>query len=206
MKLNVLNFENNTTSTQSVNENIFGVEVRRDVLYRAVRWQLAKKRLGNHATKGRSDVHGTTKKPFRQKGTGNARQGSLKGPHQRGGGVVFGPVVRSHAHKLTKKFRRLALRCALSLKCKEENLYIAENLNLTSYKTKDLLKSLASHELNKSTLFIVDGDTEKFSKGISNIAGVDTLSVCGANVYDILKKRNLVITESALKALEERLS
>jgi large subunit ribosomal protein L4 len=144
-----------------LDQSIFGLEPRRDILQRVVRWQLAKRRSGNHKAKTRSEVSGTTKKPFRQKGNGTARQGTLRGPHQRGGGVAFGPVVRSHEHKLPRKVRKMGLKCALSAKLMEGKLVIIDGCDLDSPKTKDLAAVLEEHGL-ESALFI-DGEEKNLN-------------------------------------------
>ena len=161
------------------------------------------RQCGNHQTKGRSDVALTPAKPFKQKGSGNARQGSRKGTQFRKGGIVFGPVVRDHSHDLTKKFRKLGLKTALSAKAKEGNLVVIDEAKLSSTKTKDLLAKLNVCGLN-NCLFI-DGRDVNFALVSPNIAGVDVLPTIGANVYDILKKEKLVLTKDAVACLEERL-
>ena len=136
MKQDILSLENKNVGTIELSESIFGLEVRADILQRVVRWQLARMQAGTHKTKGRSEVALTPAKPFKQKGSGNARQGSRKGTQFRKGGIVFGPVVRDHSHDLTKKFRKLGLKTALSAKAKEGNLVIVDEAKLASPKTK----------------------------------------------------------------------
>jgi large subunit ribosomal protein L4 len=186
-------------------KDIFGRPVRRDILARCVNWQLAKRRSGNHKTKEIGDISGTTKKPYSQKGTGNARQGSLRSPQFRGGATIFGPVVRSHAHDLTKKVRKLALKTALSSKVKDGKLIIWNGTTGASGKTKELTAKLKSLGL-KSVLFI-DGPAvdEKFALAARNIPNVDVLPQQGANVYDILRRDTLVLTKAAVEHLVERL-
>lgn len=206
MKQDILNLENKNVGTIELNESIFGLEVRADILQRVVTWQLAKLQSGNHATKGRSDVALTAAKPFRQKGSGNARQGSRKGAQFRKGGVVFGPVVRDHSFDLTKKFRRLGLKTALSAKAKEGNLIIIDEAKLSDPKTKDLKSKLAACGLT-NCLFIDGKEVDvNFALASRNIAGVDVLPSIGANVYDILRKDKLVLTKDAVSCLEERLN
>jgi large subunit ribosomal protein L4 len=182
------------------------LEVRPDILHRVVVWQLAKRQQGTHLTKGRSDVALTPAKPFKQKGSGNARQGSRKGTQFRKGGVVFGPVVRSYEHDLTKKFRKLGLKVALSAKAKEGSLVIVDEAKLSAPKTKDLLGKLNVLGL-KNCLFI-DGKAvdENFALASRNIEGIDILPAIGANVYDILRKDKLVLTKEAVDCLKERLT
>lgn len=205
MQLNVVNLANETVDTVDLDDGIFAVEVRRDILARAVNWQLAKRRAGTHKAKGRSEVSGTSKKPFRQKGTGRARQGSLKGPHQRGGGVVFGPVVRSHAHDLPKKVRRLALKSALSAKAASGDLIVLDKAELAEPKTR-ILAEYASRFGWRSVL-VIDGETvnEGFKRAARNIVGIDVLPSQGANVYDILRRNTLVLTRAGVDRLVERL-
>lgn len=206
MKCDVKNLENKVTGQLELNDSIFGLPVRKDILMRAVAWQLAKARSGNHKTKGVSDVSGTTKKPWAQKGTGRARAGSLRTTQMRGGGIVFGPVVRSHAHKLTKKFRALALKTALSAKQASGKLFIVESLDMGNPKAKELAGKLDAMGL-KSVLFI-GGETvnENFVLSASNLKNVHVLPQQGANVYSILKAENLVLTKDAIHHLEARLS
>lgn len=206
MKQDILNLENKNVGSIELNESIFGLEVRADILQRVVTWQLARLQSGNHATKGRSDVALTASKPFKQKGSGNARQGSRKGAQFRKGGVVFGPVVRDHSFDLTKKFRRLGLKTALSAKAKEGNLIIIDEAKLSAPKTKDLRTKLAACGL--ANCLIIDGKEVdvNFALASRNIAGVDILPTIGANVYDILRKDKLVLTKDAVSCLEERLN
>jgi large subunit ribosomal protein L4 len=186
-------------------KDIFGRPVRRDILARCVNWQLAKRRSGNHKTKEIGDISGTTKKPYGQKGTGNARQGSLRSPQFRGGATIFGPVVRSHAHDLTKKVRKLALKTALSSKVKDGKLIIWNGTTGASGKTKDLTAKLKT--LGLKSLLVIDGPAvdEKFALAARNIPNVDVLPQQGANVYDILRRDTLVLTKAAVEHLVERL-
>lgn len=205
MKQDILNLENKNVGKIDLNDSIFGLEVRADILHRVVLWQLARQQAGTHATKGRSDVALTPAKPFKQKGSGNARQGSRKGTQFRKGGVVFGPVVRSHAHDLTKKFRKLGLKTALSAKAKEGNLIIIDEAKLSAPKTKDLQDKLNACGLKNC--LIIDGQEVdvNFALASRNIEGVDVLPTIGANVYDILRREKLVLTTEAVRCLEERL-
>jgi large subunit ribosomal protein L4 len=188
-----------------VYKDIFGRPVRRDILARCVNWQLAKRRSGNHKTKEIGDISGTTKKPYSQKGTGNARQGSLRSPQFRGGATIFGPVVRSHAHDLTKKVRKLALKTALSAKQKEGKLIVWNGTAGASGKTKELTAKLKT--LGLKSLLVIDGPAvdEKFALAARNIPNVDVLPQQGANVYDILRRDTLVLTKAAVEHLVERL-
>jgi large subunit ribosomal protein L4 len=205
MKLAIKNLDNKDVGSIDLAEEVFGLPVRRDILARVVNWQLAKRRAGTHATKGVSDVQGTTKKPWRQKGTGRARQGSLRSPQFRGGGVIFGPVVRSHEFDLQKKVRRLGLKTALSAKQAEGKLVVLEAAKLTEAKTKALAQRL--DKLGWGSVLIIDGPTvdENFARAARNLPGVDVLPQQGANVYDILRRDTLVLTRDAVQHLEARL-
>jgi len=205
MKLDVISLENKKAGNIDLDDAVFGIEVRADLLQRAVRWQLAKRQTGTHKTKNRSEVSGTGAKPFRQKGSGNARQGSRKVPHMRGGGKAFGPVVRSHSHSLPKKVRKLALRTALSAKQADGSLIVLDKAELKSGKTSDLSKMVAA--LGWKNALVIDGDAvnEGFARAASNIVGLDVLPSQGANVYDILRREKLVLTKDAVEKLVERL-
>ena len=203
--VSVYNMEGKEVGKLDLSDAIFGVEVRADILHRVVNWQLAMRQCGNHQTKGRSDVALTPAKPFKQKGSGNARQGSRKGTQFRKGGIVFGPVVRDHSHDLTKKFRKLGLKTALSAKAKEGNLIVIDEAKLANPKTKDLMAKLNACGWN-NCLFIDGKEVDvNFALASRNIIGVDVLPTIGANVYDILRKEKLVLTKDAVACLEERL-
>lgn len=205
MKINVVG-KNNSKQVQEVelSDDVYGLEPREDILFRVVSWQLAKRRSGNHKVKERGDVSGSTKKIVRQKGSGGARHGSKRGAQFRGGGIIFGPVVRDHAHSLPKKIRKLGMRMALSAKAKAGDLIIIDNLEAASHKTKDALKVLDNLKLT-SALFVDNSVNENMLKAITNIHTVDLLPQIGANVYDIIRREKLVLTLEAAKALEERL-
>lgn len=205
MKLNVTSMDNKSAGEIELADEIFGVPVRADLLYRMVRWQLAKRRAGTHKTKGISDIQGTTKKPHNQKGTGRARQGSLRSPQFRGGAVIFGPLPRSHEHDLPKKVRKLALKVALSSKVAEGKLIIVDALSVAEAKTRPLAKKLAQRGWN-DVLFI-DGDAVNagFARAARNLPSVDVLPQAGANVYDILRCDTLILTRNAVEGLEARL-
>jgi large subunit ribosomal protein L4 len=205
MKLDVINLDKKSVGSVDVADAVFGAEVRGDILQRVVRWQLAKRQAGTHKTKIISDVSGTTKKPFKQKGTGGARQGSMRSAQMRGGGVIFGPVVRSHAHSLPKKIRQLGLKSALSSKAKDGKLVIIEVASEKDAKTKAL--SARFKKLGWTSVLIIDGATvdESFARAARNIKGIDVLPSQGANVYDILRRDTLVLTKAAVEKLEERL-
>ncbi len=204
MKLDVVSLDNKKSGSIDLDDAIFGLEARGDLLARAVNWQLAKRRSGNHQVKGRSDVAATKTKPFRQKGTGRARQGTTVAPQMRGGGVVFGPHTRDHSHKLPKKVRKLALATALSAKAKEGKLVILDEAKMSAPKTGDLAKKLDALAWGRA--LIIDGDIdENFARAARNIINIDVLPSVGANVYDILRRDTLVLTKGAVEKLVERL-
>jgi large subunit ribosomal protein L4 len=205
MKTNVVNLEAETVGEIELDEAVFGLPVRADLLARAVNWQLAKRRAGTHKAKSISDISGTTKKPYRQKGTGRARQGSMRSPQFRGGAVIFGPVVRSHEHDLPKKVRKLALRTALSAKLAEGKLVVLDAASVGSHKTKEL--ALRFGKLGFASALIIDGANldQNFQRAARNIPLVDLLPEQGANVYDILRRDTLVLTRNAVEQLEARL-
>ncbi|HEY9079028.1 50S ribosomal protein L4 [Magnetovibrio sp.] len=205
MKLDMISLENKKAGSVDLDESIFGLDVRSDLLARVVNWQLAKRRAGTHATKGRSDVSGGGKKPFKQKGTGSARQGTSRSPKHRGGGIVFGPQPRSYEHKLPKKVRKLALKTALSAKQAAGKLVIVDNAELKAPKTADLSKKLAT--LGWGSALVIDGAevNKNFALAAGNIIGLDVLPTQGANVYDILRHDTLVLTQDAVAKLQERL-
>jgi large subunit ribosomal protein L4 len=205
MKTNVISLENQTVGEIDLADAVFGLPVRTDILARMVNWQLAKRRSGNHKTKGISEISGTTKKPFAQKGGGRARQGSLRSPQFRGGATIFGPVVRSHAHDLPKKVRKLALKTALSAKIADGKLFVLDAANVATPKTRELATRLTA--LGWSSVLVIDGaDVDvNFALASRNIPYVDVLPQAGANVYDILRHDTLVLTKDAVEALEARL-
>jgi large subunit ribosomal protein L4 len=205
MKTTVKNLNNEEVGEIDLDEAVFGVPLRTDLLARMVNYQLAKRRSGNHKTKGISDISGTTKKPHRQKGTGRARQGSLRSPQFRGGAVIFGPVVRSHAHDLNKKVRKLALKTALSTKLAEGKLVVLDVASVDSHKTKEM--ALRFKKIGLSSALIIDGANldENFVRASRNVPLIDVLPEQGANVYDILRRDTLVLTRNAVEQLEARL-
>ncbi len=205
MKCDIISLDNKKVGSVDLDDAVFGAAVRPDLMSRYVNWQLAKRRGGNHKVKTRSEVSGTTAKPFKQKGTGSARQGSKRAPQMRGGGVVFGPHVRDHGFSLQKKVRKLALKSALSSKQAEGKLIILEDAKVKSPKTSDLVKSLG--KLGWGSALVIDGaePDENFQLAARNIAGLDVLPSQGANVYDILRRDTLVLTKDAVEKLVERL-
>ena len=204
MKQEIKSLDNKVVKEIDLDKKIFGVEIKNEIIHRMIRYQLAKKRSGNHKTKGISEISGTTRKPFKQKGTGSARQGSRRSPQMRGGAVIFGPQVRSHAHKLPKKIRSLALKMALSNKLKEGKLKIVSDFKISKPKTSFLISKLAKMEID-SALFIDGKDVEKnFQNALRNIPKTDFLTISGLNVYDIIRRNFLVISEKALLGINER--
>ena len=206
MQLDIINFDGKKVGSVELTDSIFGLEPRADILHRVVTWQRAKQRAGTHAVKTVSDVAGSGKKAFKQKKTGNARQGPRYNVHMRGGGVVHGPVVRDHSIDLPKKIRSLGLKMALSSKVKDGSLVIIDSEKLASAKTNAFAKQLKKLDI-ASALFV--GATEldeNFKKSAANIANIDVLPTIGLNVLDILKHDKLVLTADAVKAVEARLA
>ncbi len=205
IKCSVVSLANKAAGELSLDEAVFGVALRKDILARVVNWQLAKRRAGTHKTRGISEVRGSTRKPFRQKGTGRARAGTIRAPQNRGGAVVFGPVVRKHGFSLPKKVRRLGLKTALSAKTAEGKLVVLEAATAKSAKTKDLAKQFS--KLGWTSALIIDGPEldQNFARAVANVPGFDVLPEQGANVYDILRRDTLVLTKDAVARLEARL-
>ncbi|MCH9825493.1 MULTISPECIES: 50S ribosomal protein L4 [Lentibacter] len=204
MKFDVIKLDGGKAGSVELSDDLFGLEPRADILHRVVRWQRNNAQAGTHKVKTRSEVSYSTKKIYRQKGTGGARHGARSAPIFRGGGVYKGPVVRDHGHDLTKKFRKLGLRHALSAKMKAGELVVIENAE-SAGKTAALAKQVK--DLGWKRALVIDGATvnEDFAQAARNIEGLDILPTMGANVYDILKRDTLVITKAGLEALEARL-
>jgi large subunit ribosomal protein L4 len=205
MKYDVIDLDNKKIASVDLSDAIFGVEVREDIIARVIDWQLAGRRAGTHKTKGISDVSGTTKKPFKQKGTGNARQGSLRSPQFKGGATIFGPVVRDHSYSLNKKIRALGLKSALSEKAKNGKLIIVDSLEMAEPKTKVLSEKLVKLGWKDALVINIPENSVNFALASSNIVGIDMLPPEGANVYDIVKRDTLVVAKDALEKLEARL-
>jgi large subunit ribosomal protein L4 len=206
MKVNVVTIDNGKAGTVELADAVFGLPSRPDILHQVVRWQLAKRQAGTHKTKDIAEVSGTGKKPFKQKGTGNARQGSMRSPQFRGGAIIFGPVVRSHAFSLNKKIRTLGRKTALSDKAREGKLFVVDQAKLSDGKTGGLAKKLKA--MGWESALIIDGEAvdEGFARAAQNMKSVDVLPSIGANVYDILRRDVLVLTKAAVEQLEKRLS
>ncbi|MBT6403033.1 MAG: 50S ribosomal protein L4 [Rhodospirillaceae bacterium] len=205
MKLKVVNLENKAAGEIDLDDGIFGAPLRKDLLARAVNYQLAKRRQGTHKTKTRGEINGSTARPWRQKGTGRARAGDRKAGHWRGGQTTFGPQPRDHSMDLPKKVRKLALKVALSSKCAEGKLVVLDAASASEPKTKAIAAQLKA--LGLSSALIVDGTEldRNFQLAARNIHGVDLLPQNGANVYDILRRDTLVLTRQAVEQLQERL-
>jgi large subunit ribosomal protein L4 len=204
MELKITTLEGKESGSVTLSDAIFGLEPRIDLIQRCVNWQLAKRQRGTHKTKGRSEINRTGKKMYRQKGTGGARHGPASVSQFRGGGRVFGPVVRSHAIDLPKKVRALALRHALSAKLKDGGLIVLEAVTLKDSKTK----ALSAHfgKLGLDNALIIDGAEieTNFRNAARNIPNIDVLPIQGINVYDIMRRGKLVLTKAAVDALEAR--
>jgi len=207
VEVKLFDLDNKEVGKVHLDPAIYSHEVRQDILHRVVEWQRSKRRAGTHKTKGISEISGTTKKPFKQKGTGNARQGSLRSPQMRGGAVIFGPVVRDHAYDLQKKVRVLGLKMALSLKIAENKFLALDSLQLKSHKTKDL--SVRLKKMGLSSVFIVGLDEledKNFAMAFRNIKNIHAVHVDGINVYDILRSEHLVLTKDAIHSITQKLS
>lgn len=206
MKYDVIDLSKKAVGSIELNKAVFGVDLNKGVLARVIQWQLDKRRQGTHATKDVGDVHGTGKKPFKQKGTGRHRQGVKTAPGMYHGGIAFGPVVRSHAYGLTKKIRALAMRVALSMKAKEGKLFILDNMTAKKPSTKTFQTSFKKNGWN--SILFVGGEKldENFALSARNIINVDVLPVQGANVYDIVRRDILVLSKDAVEKLEGRLA
>ena len=205
MKTDVIKLDAKKAGSVDLDDGIFGLEPRADILQRVVRFQLAKRQAGTHKVKTRSETSYSTKKIYRQKGTGGARHGSRNAPIFRKGGVYKGPTPRSHAHDLTKKFRKLGLKHALSAKVAAGELVVLDAAELKEAKTKTLAKAIK--DLGWKRTLVIDGAevNENFALAARNIEGVDVLPSMGANVYDILRRDTLVLTKAGVEALEARL-
>lgn len=206
MKYAVVNLENKKVADVELNDAVFAAPVRVDLMTRAVHWQRNKARQGSHKVKTIAEISGTGKKPFAQKGTGNARQGSTRSTHHRGGQTVFGPVVRSHETGLPKKVRQAALCSALSSKAKDGKLVILDAAKTKTHKTKDMATSFEKMKLTNALILLGGEMDTNFVRATANIKHIATLPTMGANVWDILKYDALVLDTAAVKELEERLA
>ena len=203
LKVKVYNQEGAEVKDLELNEAVFGIEPNKQALFDMVLLQRASLRQGTHKVKNRTEVSGGGKKPWRQKGTGRARQGSIRAPQWRGGGVVFGPTPRSYKFKLNRKVRRLALKSALSTKIIDNEFMALEAIKLDAPKTKEMVKVLANLDAPTKTLIVVDEIDENVARSANNIPGVKLLDARRGNVYDILNSDKLIMTEAAIKSVEE---
>ncbi|MCK6505428.1 50S ribosomal protein L4 [Myxococcota bacterium] len=203
--IDMYNTERVKVGSIDLDDTIFGAEVKPYLFHAVVRYQLAKRRAGTHATKTRAQVSGGGKKPFKQKGTGRARQGTTRAPHWRGGGVVFGPHPRSHAHELPKKVRRAALRSALSKRLQDETLTVFDAFALSQIKTKDFVQVMKNFQFD-DLLLVLPAKDETVIRSARNVPGVTVLPVEGLNVYDVLKHKNLALTKDAVAGVVARLT
>jgi large subunit ribosomal protein L4 len=203
LKLKIRNIDNKAGKDIELNDNVFGIEPRSDIMARVIRWQLAKRRLGNHKVKTRSDIKMTTAKMYKQKGTGKARHGSAAVSQFRGGGMAHGPVVHSHSHSLNKKVRMLGLRSALSDKAKLGKITILQGSD-SDGKSATLKKKLDMMGVDNVLVITGNNVDVNFIRAANNIKHVDVMAHSGLNVYDIVRKKNLIIIDDAVKLVEER--
>ncbi|MFC7365914.1 MULTISPECIES: 50S ribosomal protein L4 [Bhargavaea] len=202
-KVSVLNQTGASVGEVELSESVFGIEPNEAVLFEAIISQRASLRQGNHKTKQRGEVAGGGRKPWRQKGTGRARQGSTRSPQWRGGGTVFGPVPRSYSYKMPRKVRRLALRSALSAKVREESLVVLDALTFDAPKTKAFVQVLKDLSVDKKALFVTAELDENVALSARNIPGVTVVSANGINVLDLVGHDKLVMTKSAVEKVQE---
>jgi len=202
-KVDVLNVSGQRVGEIELSDSVFGIEVNQHVLYEAVKNYLANQRQGTQSAKTRAEVRGGGRKPYRQKGTGRARQGTLRAPNFVGGGVVFAPKPRDYSYKLPKKVKRLAIKSALSSKVQNDEMIVLEELTMDAPKTKDMVSILKNINTAKKTLIVLGDKNDNVVKSANNIPGVTTSLVNNINVYDILKYDTFVVTKEAVQKLEE---
>lgn len=202
-KVSLYNVSGEQVGDLELSDSVFGVEINQHVLYEVVKNQLANKRQGTQSTKTRSEVRGGGRKPWRQKGTGRARQGSIRSPQWKGGGVVFAPKPRDHSYKVPKKVRKLAMKSALSSKVSSEEILVLDSLSLDAPRTKDIVKMLKDNNSTKKALIVMADKDENVIRSAKNIQGVETTLVNTLNVYDILRHDLFIITKDAVKKVEE---
>jgi large subunit ribosomal protein L4 len=203
-KIDVYNTDRKKVGKIELDDGVFKVEVKEHLLSAAVRYQQAARRAGTHKVRGRTEVRGGGAKPFRQKGTGRARQGTTRAPQMKGGGVVHGPTPRSHAFKLNRKVRAAALRCALSRRAEEKSLIVLDELSFSDIRTKNVVSLLQTFEM-RDALFVVADANKELTLSARNLQEVTVLPTAGINVSDILRRRNLVMTKAAVEAVSARL-
>jgi len=200
----VYDIENNRVSEIALNDTVFGAEVNQDAVYEVVKMQMASRRMGTASTKGRSDVRGGGKKPWRQKGTGRARAGHSRSPIWRGGGIIFGPAPRGYSYKPPKKVRRMALISALSMKLREEKMIILRDFPMDEIKTKKFMEVVERFGLSRA-LFVIDAAQPILEKSSRNVKEIKMVRSEGINVYDLLKYDHVVLLEPSIKKIEEAL-
>lgn len=205
-KVALYNQTGSTVGEIELNDSVFGIEPNESVLFDAVIMQRASLRQGSHKVKNRSEVRGGGRKPWRQKGTGRARQGSIRSPQWRGGGIVFGPTPRSYSFKLPKKVRRLAIKSALSTKVLEENILVLDNLTLAAPKTKEMAAVLTGLNVEKKALIVTADLNEAVALSARNLQGVTVVTADGINVLDVLSHDKLLMTKAAVEKVEEVLA
>jgi len=205
-KVALYNQNGSTAGDIELNDSVFGIEPNESVVFDAILMQRASLRQGTHKVKNRSEVRGGGRKPWRQKGTGRARQGSIRSPQWRGGGIVFGPTPRSYAYKLPKKVRRLAIKSALSSKVNDNNLIVLEDLNLDAVKTKEMAAILKGLSIEKKALIVTADANETVELSARNLPGVTVVEANGINVLDVVGHEKLVITKAAVEKVEEGLA
>jgi large subunit ribosomal protein L4 len=205
-KVALLNQTGSNVGEIELNDSVFGIEPNQHVLFEAVIMQRASLRQGTHKVKNRSEVAGGGRKPWRQKGTGRARQGSIRSPQWRGGGIVFGPTPRSYAYKLPKKVRRLAIKSALSSKVIDNNIVVLEDLAFNAPKTKEMTSVLKGLSVEKKALIVTADNNENVELSARNIPGVTVVTANGVNVLDVLKHDKLIMTKAAVQKVEEVLA
>ena len=202
-KVALLNVSGEQVGEIELNDNIFGIEINKHVLHDAVKNYLANQRQGTQSAKTRAEVRGGGRKPWRQKGTGRARQGSIRAPHWVGGGVAFAPKPRNYRYKLPKKVKRLAMKSALSSKVADDNIIVLDELSMTMPKTKDMVNILKNLSVEKKALIVMGEKNENIIKSANNIPGISTALVNTLNVYDILKHEKFIVTKEAVHKIEE---
>ena len=205
-KVALYNQNGSTAGDIELNDSVFGIEPNESVVFDAILMQRASLRQGTHKVKNRSEVRGGGRKPWRQKGTGRARQGSIRSPQWRGGGIVFGPTPRSYAYKLPKKVRRLAIKSALSSKVNDNNLIVLEDLNLDAVKTKEMAAILQGLSIEKKALIVTADANETVELSARNLPGVTVVEANGINVLDVVGHEKLVMTKAAVEKVEEVLA
>ena len=202
--IDIKNIANEKTGEVELNDAIYAIKVKKHILHDVVKMQLAKRRSGTSSVKNRGDITGSTRKLYRQKGTGNSRAGSIKSPLRRGGGVIFGPVVKSYEYKLPKKVSRLGLKMALSAKLNDNAITIIDKFDFSDIKTKNFINFMNSFDF-KSALVVYVEENENLELSLRNVKNTKLLKVEGLNVFDILKYDNLILLESSVQGIEKRL-